>query len=174
MRAFPIIALVSLSLISDGCRYTVLRHESAPPSNQNADKPDLALTRVLAWTHQVPGESVEHLPQETTSFIITIYNLGTSPFVGSVLVAYADNRADIDAHRYPLYGEVRPASLNVGDSIVVRAQQIGQWYQAGAHLAFLLRTDKFEPPGHNPLRLFGADPIPELSYDNNFTEFSVP
>ncbi len=175
MRAFPItIALVSLGLFGHGCGYTVLRHESALTSDQTARNPDLVLTRVLAWTHQIPNHTVEHFPQETTSFIFTIHNLGTSPFVGSMLVFYADNRADIEAHRYPLYGEARTASLNVGDSIIVQAQQIGRWYRAGAHLAFLLRTDKSEQPGSFPPRLFGADPIPELSYDNNLTEFTVP
>ena len=179
MKVFSLFAvLMTLVLTSWKCGYTVLKRDSShkfPCIGEEIRKlPDLAITDISAHIYGTVGITVEHFPEEDTRILITIRNVGTAPFAGSVLVNYADNEGDISQDIYPLHGKVVAAALPVEDSIVVRLELLGRWDQSGVHLRFVLRTDSYPPHTYDPIYYFGREPVCEESYDNNVADYVVP
>jgi len=169
--------LISVQGILTGCGYTILERgaNDKPPcsNNGNVNLPDLSIEDISATMHQVPGFTVEHLPENVTTFVITIRNVGTAPFHGSILINYADNEKDIRSKSYPLHGEIQILALQAGDSTFVRVDKPGRC-KPGTHLVFVLRTDTFPPHTYDPIYYFAREPACELSYDNNVADFIVP
>ena len=178
MRVFVCaVFLISIQGILTGCGYTILerRANDKPPcpKNGNVDLPDLSIEDISATMNQVSGNTVEHFPENMATFLITIRNVGSAPFQGSILISYADNERDIKSQTYPLHGEIQMLALQVGDSTFVRIEKLG-WCKPGSHLIFVLRTDTFPPHTFDPIYYFAREPVCELSYDNNVADFIVP
>ena len=172
------IALLSIEVMFSGCGYTILdvrEKKSAPcPQNREANLPDLSIDNVSATMQQVLGQTVEHFTEDITTFLITIRNVGSAPFKGSILINFADNAFDIKSKRYPLHGEVQSLTLQVGDSSFVRVERQARWYRPGTQLVFVLRTDTYPPHTFDPIYYFAREPVCEVSYENNAADFIVP
>ena len=169
--------LISIQGILAGCGYTILErpvNDKPPcPKNGNVNLPDLSIEDISATMHQVPGKTVEQFPENMTTFVITIRNVGSAPFHGSILINYADNERDMKSMSYPLHGEIQILALQVGDSTFVRIEKLG-WCKPGTHLIFVLRTDTYPLHTFDPIYYFAREPVCELSYDNNVADFIVP
>jgi len=171
------LTLLCIQAICAGCGYTILgksaQRESPCPGIGEASLPDLSIDDINASTHWVPGVTVENYPMIGTTFTITVRNVGSAPFDGSILLSYTDNESDMRAKRYPHHGKVSRLSLQVGDSAAIGID-CGGLCKPGTHLKFLLRTDSYYPHTYDPISYFARQPVCEESYENNVADFVVP
>ena len=159
-------------------RYTALQRVTSRDAPCEIDSlstlPDLTIVDVASLTGWMPYNSVEEIPLRTTLFRITIRNVGLASFDGSILIRYSDKRNAITAGNFPLHGRVQALMLHPQDSTQLEISQVGQSFQAGTLLEFLLATDSYPPHSFDPMYYFPREPVCELSYVNNIAEYLMP
>jgi len=151
-----------------GCSYTIPREmsfrESLCPPDSTAIRPDLAIIGIASIRYYTPGVTVEHHPTMVTMFTVSVSNIGKSIYAGPLELSIVDKPADVKPTKHDPYSRKHNYNLNVGDTTRVRVTYYG-WYATGVRFRFKLHTDP---------NCIECNPVCELSYNNNYIEYSIP